>query len=142
MEPVCFYRDLRYIITELIIVPVLASRCLISSMRLTRCPGSTCVYYVLLTRGRKNPASDAGAIAFSSIRSTGISSTARASCSSCPLTKKLRRSVRTAPNRCTTTGLCRYRILRRRRVFAFLLSFRHHNVYRTTFRSTASAEVF
>jgi hypothetical protein len=30
------------------------------------------------------------------------------------------------------TGRCPYRILRRRGAFTFLLSFRHHNIYRTT----------
>ena len=73
------------------------------------------------------------AIAFSSIRSTGVSSTARASflassCLLCQITKELRRSGQTAPNRCTPHRT----LLRRRGAFAFLLSFQHHDIYRTT----------
>jgi hypothetical protein len=39
------------------------------------------------------------------------------------------------------TGRCPYHILRRRGAFAFLLSFRHHNIYRSTFRRDRSVEL-
>ena len=73
------------------------------------------------------------AIAFSSIHSTGVSSTASASflassCLLCQITKELHRSVQTAPNWCTPHRT----LLHRRSAFAFLLSFQHHDIYQTT----------